>query len=181
MTWFARTLWDMVTTKPQKAEPSRRMVARGKKLGPRSIGTREPRPRSSPMQDRYDALVLEMKQAHGLRIRKWRKSSSGVARLLRYSDGREVRLIEAPYPRGPMSCAIFLHEVGHHAIGLGVFRPRCLEEYRVWLWALDAMRSRGFNVTSAVEQRVRRSMEYAVAKALRRGAKSLPPELDQFR
>lgn len=178
MTWLAQTLWDLIAPPPRR-KPAKRCSAA--LVESAHVRPKPPKPRSIPMQERYDAVVAEMKQAHGLRVRKWRKSSSGVARLIRYVDGREVKLIESPYPRGPMSLAIFLHEVGHHAIGLGVHRPRCLEEYRVWLWALEAMRSRGFNVTPAVERRVERSMRYAVAKSLRRGLRELPPELDQFR
>ena len=133
------------------------------------------------MQERYDALVEEMKSTYGVRVRKWRKSSSGVAWTVRYiQSGRIVKLIESPYPRGPMSCAIFLHEIGHHAIGLGVHKPRCLEEYVVWVWALDTMRQRGFNVTPAVERRMERSMRYAVAKARRRGLRQLPPQLKAY-
>jgi hypothetical protein len=79
-----------------------------------------------------------------------------------------------------MSCAIFMHEVGHHAIGLGVYKPRCFEEYQVWLWALREMRERGFNVTPAVEKRMHDSMRYAVAKARRRGLRNLPEELMQY-
>jgi hypothetical protein len=134
------------------------------------------------MQDRYDALVEEMKATYRVRVRKWRKSSSGVAWTVRYiQSGRIVKLIEAPYPRGPMSCAIFLHEIGHHAIGLGVHKPRCLEEYVVWVWALNTMRERGFNVTPAVERRMERSMRYAVAKAKRRGLREIPPQLLAYR
>ena len=39
-----------------------------------------------------------------------------------------------------MSCAVFLHEVGHHAIGLSSIKPRCLEEKRAWDWSLEEMR-----------------------------------------
>jgi hypothetical protein len=167
MTWIAQSLWELV--KPVPPKPFRKAhVSR-------------PAKQITPIQARYDALVVEMKQLHGFRVRKWRKNSSGVARLIKYSDGREVKLIEAPYPRGPMSCAIFLHEVGHHVIGLGVYRPRCLEEYHVWVWAIQMMRTKGFNVTAAVERRMDRSMRYAVGKALRRGIQALPPELEQFR
>jgi hypothetical protein len=167
MTWIARTLWDLVAPRAPNeprapAAPARR-PARGK--------------RRSRVQDRYDALVVEMKRAHGITVRKWRRSSSGVAWELRYRDGRTARCIAAPYPRGPMSCAIFLHEVGHHAIGLGIHRPRCLEEYRAWQWALEQMRGRGFTITAAVERRVRQSLHYAVCKAQRRGLRALPPEL----
>lgn len=188
MTWVATTLWDMI------ARPSAR---RSRVIVPRSEtiidGVRK-RAEISPsmvlaspcaggrasMQDRYDALVEEMKRLHDVRVRKWRKGSSGVAWLIRYHNGKTVRLIEAPYPRGPMSCAIFMHEIGHHAIGLGVHRPRCLEEFHVWVWALREMRERGFNVTPAVEKRMHDSMKYAVRKARRRGLQALPMELRPY-
>ena len=79
-----------------------------------------------------------------------------------------------------MSCAIFLHEIGHHAIGFGTYRPRCLEEYHAWKWALDAMRERGFNVTANVEKRMAESLHYALEKAGRRGLKVVPPELQPY-
>jgi hypothetical protein len=182
-TWTSLTLWDLV-------RPARRVIAaprpetieqsvRRRALQSSTTRLVSPRPRRS-MQDRYDALVEEMKRTHNLRVRKWRRSSSGVAWLIRYHSGKTVKLIESPYPRGPMSCAIFMHEVGHHAIGLGVYRPRCLEEYHVWVWALREMRERGFNVTPAVEKRMHDSMKYAVGKARRRGLRSLPVELHQY-
>jgi hypothetical protein len=129
------------------------------------------------MQDRYEALVREMKATYGVRVRKWRTSSSGCAWEVLYHDGSTTRLIEAPRPRGPMSCAIFLHEIGHHAIGFGRYRPRCLEEYHAWRWALDTMRDRGFNVTAAVERRRDEALRYALAKARRRGLRRVPVEL----
>ena len=42
------------------------------------------------------------------------------------------------------------------------------------------MRSRGLNVTAAVEQRMAESLRYAVGKARRRGLKSIPPELQKY-
>jgi hypothetical protein len=178
MTWIASSLWEIGAAVAQavKARPVVRVTVKPRE----AAKTRSPA-RKSSMQDRYDALVEEMKSAYGIRVRKWRKSSSGVAWTVRYiRSGKIVKLIESPYPRGPMSCAIFLHEVGHHAIGLGVHKPRCLEEYVVWVWALEQMRERGFNVTSAVERRMERSMRYAVAKAKRRGLAKLPAELQQY-
>ncbi|MHC4949038.1 MAG: hypothetical protein ACYTG1_12400 [Planctomycetota bacterium] len=156
MTWIAATLWDLL--------PARRRP--------------KPRPRrGSAMQDRYDALVREMKRRHGVRVRKWRSSTTGCAWEVRDDRGGVTRLIEAPYPRGPMSCSVFLHEIGHHAIGFGRYRPRCLEEYHAWRWALDTMRAEGLNVTAAVERRRDEALRYAVAKACRRGLKRLPVEL----
>ncbi len=129
------------------------------------------------MQKRYDAVVEEMKATHGFRVRRWRSAMTGCAWIVRYHNGEEGRLIEAPYPRGPMSVAVFLHEVGHHAIGFRTYSPRCLEEYHAWRWSLEAMRKHGLNVTPAVERRMAESLHYALDKARRRGLKNIPVEL----
>lgn len=181
MTWIATSLWELLV--PQRVKASQPLAAPPQKIRAKlpSAPRLRPTPIQSSMQDRYDALVEEMKATYGVRVRKWRKSSSGVAWTIRYlKSGRIVKLIESPYPRGPMSCAIFLHEIGHHAIGLGVHRPRCLEEYHVWVWALRTMGEKGFNVTESVEKRFERSMRYAVAKARRRGMKEIPAELARY-
>ncbi len=132
------------------------------------------------MRKRYEALVDEMKRTYEIRVRKWRSSSSGCAWIVRYDNGDERNLIEAPYPKGPISCAIFLHEVGHHAIGFGTYRPRCLEEYHAWQWALQTMEAKGLNVTAAVQKRMAESLRYAVQKARRRGLKALPEQLSAY-
>ncbi len=102
---------------------------------------------------------------------------SGAAWQIEYTDGTVVRIIESPYPRGPMSAAVFLHEVGHHAIGLRTYSLRCLEEYHAWRWSLEQMEAHGFAITPRVQQRVHASLQYAVSKAARRGLKGLPHEL----
>lgn len=118
-----------------------------------------------------------MKRAYGLRIRKWRRTMSGVAFRVRYRDGSEVAWIESPYPKTPISLSIFLHEVGHHAVGWGKFSTRCEEEYRVWLWALAKMRELGVEPDERTLRRFDRSVRYAVGKAVRRGVKRLPVDL----
>ncbi len=132
------------------------------------------------MQAKYDAVVREMLDKYGVRVRKWRKSMSGIAWYVTYRDGSVQRLIEAPRPKGPMSAAIFLHEIGHHAIGFDVYKPRCLEEYHAWRWSLEAMEAHGLNVSESVRMRMHRSLHYAVAKAKRRGIKRIPEELTPF-
>lgn len=132
------------------------------------------------MQGRYERVTREMLSRYGVRVRRWRGSMSGVAVRVTYQDGTVSRLIESPRPRGPMSAAIFLHEIGHHAIGIGVYRPRCLEEYHAWRFALETMEECGLNVTAAVRERMRLSLRYAVAKAQRRGMKRVPEELLAF-
>jgi hypothetical protein len=128
----------------------------------------------------FEQLVMEMKQSFGISIRKWRRSMSGVAYELHYSNGDVKRLISSPRPRSPVSVCIFLHEVGHHAIGFRKFRPRCLEEYHVWQWAFAQMRSRHIPIDSRVERHYRRSMHHYVCLAKKRGLRQVPTELLEF-
>ena len=172
MTWFAPTLWDLLRPSRRKRRPARPAAARPELPRPthRADGT-------PTMASRYDILVEEMKERFGIRVRKWRQSTSGVAWQVFYEDGRVVRLIESPRPRGPVSCAVFLHEVGHHAIGFSTYKPRCLEEYHAWRWALEAMEAHDIRVTPPVRRRMHAALHYAVQKARRRGLKRLPVEL----
>ncbi|MEI8196974.1 MAG: hypothetical protein WCI73_13825 [Phycisphaerae bacterium] len=128
----------------------------------------------------YDAMVEELKARYKIAIRKWRKHMSGVAYELKYRDGTIKRLITAPRPRSPVSASIFLHEVGHHAIGFRRYKPRCLEEYYVWQWAFREMQTRQIPIDPRVLRHYRRSMFHYVRMAKRRGIKELPGELHQF-
>jgi hypothetical protein len=132
------------------------------------------------MQDRYDTITRHILEKYSVKVRRWRTSMSGIAWELRYRDGATKRLIEAPRPKGPMSAAVFLHEIGHHAIGFNTYKPRCLEEYHAWVFALDQMERLGLNVTDSVRRRMHDSLHYAVQKARRRGIKQIPAELDPF-
>jgi hypothetical protein len=133
-----------------------------------------------PIQKKYDALVVKMKESYGFKIRKWRTSMSGCAWELKDKQGNVFRMLESPYPKGPMSCAIFLHEVGHHAIGFHTYKPRCLEEYYAWEWSIQAMKANEINITQNVLKRRDKALQYAVAKALRRGLKRVPVELELY-
>lgn len=158
--------------------PSKPTRAPTRPRGGAAVAPRErPRSKSQSMQDRYDRVTQEMLAAYGVRVRKWRTSMSGIAWEVRYRDGSVSRRIESPRPKGPMSAAIFLHEIGHHAIGFNTYKPRCLEEYHAWKFAIEQMQLHNLNVTESVHRRMRRSLEYAVAKARRRGLRQLPDEL----
>lgn len=188
------TLWDLlkpikdavtgVKPRPPEPEPApkRRPPSRRRRNPPPSpVMEVKPAGRSAtPMGQRYEAMTREMLAQYGVRVRKWRSSMSGIAWYVTYRDGHVQRLIEAPRPKGPMSAAIFLHEIGHHAIGFHVYKPRCLEEYHAWQFALREMERLGLNITEAVHQRVYRSLRYAVAKAQRRGIKEIPAELAPY-
>lgn len=132
------------------------------------------------MQDRYDAMASEQLDLHGVRVRRYRTAMTGIAWQVRYRDGTVRRLIESPRPKGPMSAAVFLHEIGHHAIGFDVYKPRCLEEYHAWAYSIAAMERYGLNITAGVRKRMHNSLWYAVEKARRRGIKQIPPELAPF-
>ena len=132
------------------------------------------------MKARDEELVVDMKRRYGIRVVRWRSSTSGCAWQVHYKDGSMARLIESPHPRGPMSCAVFLHEIGHHAIGFGTYRPRCLEEYHAWRWSFETMIVLNLNLTEAVRRRRDEALHYAIQKAARRGLKRLPAELVPF-
>jgi hypothetical protein len=128
----------------------------------------------------YSALVDQIKQRYDIRVRKWRTTMTGCAWRVYFHDGRCINWIEAPVPKSPISLAIFLHEVGHHVIGFSTYKKRCEEEYHAWLFAIREMKKLGVEPDSRVQVRFERSMEYAVAKALRRGIKALPHSLAAF-
>jgi len=148
---------------------------------PAAAAATAPRPaRVTKKAALYDTMTREMLQRYDIRVRKWRSSMSGVAWYVTYRDGSVQRLLESPKPKSPMSAAIFLHEVGHHAIGFNVYKPRCLEEYHAWQYSLAQMRQWNIPITPRVMQRYQRSMKYAVGKAKRRGIRELPSELLPF-
>lgn len=128
----------------------------------------------------FSHIVRLMKDRYQVRVRRWRRNMSGCAWRVYYHDGRVINWIEAPVPKTAISLAIFLHEVGHHAIGFETYKRRCEEEYHVWQWAFDQMRALGVEPDDRVRRRFDLSMQYAVGKALRRGIKELPEPLLKF-
>lgn len=136
--------------------------------------------RSRPIQQKYDAVVDMMLAKYRLHVRCWRNSLSGLATLRQFRDGRLEHWIESPYPTTPLRMAIFLHEVGHHAIGLGVHRPRCVEELRAWEWSIGTMRALGLRTDGTVMQRFRRTMRYEVWRSMKRGMRRVPDDVASF-
>lgn len=157
------TLWDLVDP-PSSVRPA----------------VRPTRPRAEARRtsaERYLRMEREMLARFGVRVRKWRSGTSGVAWEVHYESGRVSRLIESPRPRGPVSAAVFLHEIGHHAIGFTRYKLRCLEEYHAWRFSLEQMEAWDLHVTDRVRARVRDSLSYAVDKARRRGLRQIPLEV----
>ncbi len=128
----------------------------------------------------FSSIIKETTRDYDVRVRRWRSSMSGKAWRVYYHDGRVINWIESPQPKTPLSLAIFLHEVGHHAIGFEKYRYRCEEEFHVWMWAVDEMRRRGIEPSEKVHRRVELSMRYAVGKAMRRGIKEIPAALMRY-
>ena len=174
------TLWDLIEPQPAQA-PSK---ATPKPLCPaKTSRARPPGPaplHTFPKPGPYDAIVNVMLARYGVEVRKWRRSSSGLASLVQRRDGRIERWLESPRPVTPLSLSIFLHEIGHHALGIGAIKPRCLEEYHAWQFAFAAMREFSVPISETVLSRYRRAMQYAVGKAARRNIRTLPSELLDF-
>ena len=126
------------------------------------------------MRQRWDKIVRDLKAMYDIRVRRWRKTMTGCAWRVYFHDGRVINWIEAPVPHTPISLAIFPHVVGHHVIGFSTYKRRCEEEHHAWRWAIKKMRLLGVEPDARVHLRFARSMEFAVAKALRRGIKRVP-------
>jgi hypothetical protein len=135
---------------------------------------------SSGAMQHFAPIIRQIKSQHQIRVKRWRRHMSGCSWQTRYTDGRVTRWIESPYPRTPISLSIFLHEVGHHVIGFERYKRRCEEEFYVWKWALQQMELLGVQPDDKVAARFELSMQYAVSKAIRRGMKELPEELEKF-
>lgn len=133
-----------------------------------------------PMSD-YTAIIDELKARYNIRVKRWRRGMTGCAWRVFYTDGTIINWIESPFPKTPISLAIFLHEIGHHVIGFDTYRLRCEEEFHAWRWALEEMSRLGIAPDDKVRRRFDRSMRYAVDKASRRGLRSFPPVLETFR
>lgn len=168
------TLWDLLDPHPKPV--------RNPGTNPRARPSRPTRPRTTPepkprATDKYLAMERAMLARYAVRVRKWRTNSSGVAWQVFYRDGSVTRLIESPRPRGPVSAAIFLHEIGHHAIGFDRYKVRCVEEYQAWRFALEQMELHAITITPRVRTRVADSLQYAIDKAKRRGLRAVPHEV----
>jgi hypothetical protein len=191
------TLWDLIKHAGEKvgvvAAPAKRKPPSGRKPAATRVRRRprvsagaeaSRRPASATklnMEERYEQITRRYLAEHGIKVRKWRKGMTGIATQLRFKDGRIAKYIESPRPRGPMSMAVFLHEIGHHVIGFNTYRPRCLEEYHAWRFAIQQMELLELNITESVRRRMHNSLRYAVQKAERRGIREIPAELHAFR
>jgi hypothetical protein len=77
--------------------------------------------------------------------------------------------IEVPRPKSAVSFAVFAHEIAHlrHQT---TTKPRYQEEVEAWEFALAQFNRFGLRLPRRVREQARRSIRYAFAKAVRRGA-----------
>ena len=120
----------------------------------------------SKWQAAADTLLRES----GASVTKYRRSMSGVAFTGPLTERGSKVEIEAPEPKGPISFAIFAHEIGHQVLHRDNGRtPRWKEEVEAWEFALKAVQRFDLPGYERVEARAARSIAYAFRKARRRG------------
>ncbi len=122
--------------------------------------------------NRYEVAGNQLLERYGITVKTIRRTMSGIAYI-------EDKAISAPAPKQALSFAIFAHEVGH--IANGKFSPRWLEELRAWQFSLACFKEFGFTISREVRQRMKYSLAFALAKALNRNMKAIPPELRQYK
>ncbi len=129
-----------------------------------------------------EAVVRSLLAAYPVRVMRWRKSLSGVAWHVEKKGVFVETRIEAPRPRTPLSFSIFAHEIGHHLQHMerASWPSRMEQEHDAWERAFVLMREHGVPITEKVEKRFHDSMRYALAKALRRGARRVPQPFEHF-
>lgn len=110
----------------------------------------------------YEAAAQVLIRESGVTVRKWRKNATGTA----YTSSKDWG-IESPEPRGPISFAVFAHEVGHQMLHRHNSAPRWLEELEAWEYAIDQF-SRFQLDAKGVRQKMVRSLRYAAEKASKR-------------
>ena len=91
------------------------------------------------MAERYWAIALEEAARHDVTIKRFRPSLSGKAFV-------SQRTITAPRPRTRRRLRVFLHEVGHIALGHSDPKPRYVAEQEADEWAFETMRRHGIRV-----------------------------------
>jgi hypothetical protein len=114
----------------------------------------------------YEQAAAVLLRESGCTIRSYRSRNTGVA----HTDAADWG-IEVPHPRGPVSFAVFAHEVGHQLLHRNSSRLRWLHEVEAWEYALAQFDR--FDLPGVERARVDAalSLRYAAAKTLRRRPK----------
>jgi len=129
--------------------------------------------------NRFQTVASQLLSTHNVKVVKILKGTYGRA----YVGGREIA---APAPTGYMSFAIFCHEVGHVVLGhcdkTQRRKYRCLEEYEAWMFVVDTFKNSNIVLKQKVKDRMTRSLQRAVRKAINGGMKpeNLPYEVRKY-
>ena len=170
--WIAETLWDLTASIVGRSNRRQRSSTSSNgstvKLG------------AADQQSRYDRLVEEMKQTHGVRVR---ESGGAVPAALPGRSGIQADRDREAH-RSPISPGT--HELPSSSCtrlatmpsGWGL-QTRCLEEYHVWVWALEQCRIRAL---TSLRQSGAAWTDPCVTQSPRPGGglKQLPSELAQY-
>ena len=116
--------------------------------------------KSNPYEEAAEVLLRES----GCTVRKYRSSNSGEA----FTSSKDWG-IEVPRPRGPMSFAVFAHEVGHQMLHRGnESKPRWLEEIEATEYALAQFERFRLDGAEEAKKREARNLRHSAKKANRR-------------
>lgn len=95
-----------------------------------------------------------------------------------HADTRTI--CKMPLPRGRRSLFDFLHEVGHIVHPLGAKGLRAQVEHYATTWAIAEMRKLGIPVSRKQMVEYREYIETALARAKRRGLKTIPSDVKKY-
>ena len=124
-------------------------------------------------ENRYLRAGRNEADARMIRVRLWRSSLTGCANVAKSE-------IEVPKPLTRKSLYIFLHEIGHVAIGHLGKKKRHVEEYEAEQFAHERMRELGFAVPRSQTERAKAYVARKIGQAYARGAKRIDPKARRF-
>ena len=124
------------------------------------------------LEGKYADLIKCLLEIYNLNLTKINKGLYGCV----YAKNSNI---EIPNPKTEKSFAICLHEIGHKVLGHNKRKKRFIEEFEAWNYALNIFRILKIPIKNNVRQRYKRSIRYAIDKAVRRGfnPKKIPIEI----
>ena len=131
---------------------------------------------NNQLKGKYKELVKCLLSIYNLNVIKINDSMRGSA----YRDNNNI---EIPNPKTDKSLSICLHEVGHKVLNhKRNGKKRFIEEFEAWNYALNIFRVLEIPIRKGLRNKYKRSINYSINKALRRGLnpKSIPTEIKRL-